>query len=87
MKAWRISANKVSPPLSGTSSIRDEEELAGCVDGTPGDDRTALFRIDIIEIPVEDPSQARIVASPAVFADPETGNLPLLVTRRIGRSF
>ena len=58
---------------SGTSSIRDEEELAGCVDGTPGDDRTALFRIDIIEIPVEDPSQARIVASPAVFADPETG--------------
>jgi len=60
---------------SGTSSIRDEEELAGCVDGTPGDDRTALFRIDIIEIPVEDPSQARIVASPAVFADPETGNL------------
>ena len=47
---------------SGTSSIRDEEELAGCVDGTPGDDRTALFRIDIIEIPVEDPSQARIVA-------------------------
>ena len=60
---------------SGTSSIRDEEELAGCVDSTPGDDRTALFRIDIIEIPMEDPSQARIVASPAVFADPETGNL------------
>ena len=39
-----------------------------------GDDRTALFRIDIIEIPVEDPSQA-LVASPAVFADPETGTL------------
>ncbi len=60
---------------SGTSSIRDEEELAGCVDGTPGDDRTALFRIDIIEIPVDNPSQARIIASPAVFADPETGSL------------
>lgn len=60
---------------SGTSSIRDEEELAGCVDETPGDDQTALFRIDVIEIPVDDPSQARIIGSPAVFADPETGKL------------
>ena len=60
---------------SGTSSIRDEEELAGCVGDVPGDDRTALFRIDVIEIPVDDPSQARIVDSPAVFADEETGAL------------
>ena len=60
---------------SGTSSIRDGEELEGCVDELPGDDRTALFRIDVIEIPVDDPSKARIVGSPAVFADPETGNL------------
>ncbi len=60
---------------SGTSSVRDEEELAGCVDESPGDDRTALFRIDVIEIPVDDPSKARIVSSPAVFADPETGIL------------
>ena len=60
---------------SGTSSVRKEEELAGCIDESPGDDRTALFRIDVIEIPVEDPSLARIVDSPAVFADPETGVL------------
>ena len=60
---------------SGTSSIRDGEEMEGCVDEMPGDDRTALFRIDVIEIPVDDPSKARIIASPAVFADPETGNL------------
>ena len=60
---------------SGTSSVRDGEELEGCVDEKPGDDRTALFRIDVIEIPVDDPSQARIVGSPAVFADPETGTL------------
>ncbi|MCJ7592228.1 MAG: DUF305 domain-containing protein [Woeseiaceae bacterium] len=60
---------------SGTSSVRDGEELEGCVDEKPGDDRTALFRIDVIEIPVDDPSRSRIVASPAVFADPETGNL------------
>lgn len=60
---------------SGTSSIRDEEELPGCIDEDPGDSRTALFRIDVIEIPVDDPSKSRIVDSPAVFADPETGIL------------
>jgi hypothetical protein len=60
---------------SGTSTVREEEELPGCIDETPGDERTALFRIDVIEIPVDDPSQARIVDSPAVFADPETGAL------------
>lgn len=60
---------------SGTSSVRDEAELAGCVGEVPGDDRTALFRIDVIEIPLADPSRARIVKSPAVFADPQTGRL------------
>jgi len=60
---------------SGTSSVRSEEELAGCVGRVPGDERTALFRIDVIEIPVDDPSRSRIVDSPAVFADPETGRL------------
>ena len=59
---------------SGTSSIRDEEELAGCYD-SPGDNRTALFRIDVIEIPIDNPSSAKIVKSPAVFADEETGVL------------
>ena len=60
---------------SGTSRIREEDELAGCVDELPGDYRTALFRIDVIEIPVADPAAARIVHSPAVFADPEDGTL------------
>jgi uncharacterized protein (DUF305 family) len=60
---------------SGTSSVREEEELPGCIDESPGDDRTALFRIDVIEIPVDDPAAARIVDSPAVFADPESGIL------------
>lgn len=61
--------------VSGTSTVREEEELPGCYDETPGDERTALFRIDVIEIPVDDPAKARIVASPAVFADPESGAL------------
>jgi len=60
---------------SGTSSVRKGEELEGCFDERPGDERTALFRIDVIEIPVDDPSKSRIVSSPAVFADPETGRL------------
>ena len=58
---------------SGIRSIREEEELEGCVDDSPGDNRTALFRIDVIEIPVDRPAEARIVASPTIFADPETG--------------
>ncbi len=60
---------------SGTAGIREADELPGCFDELPGDDRTALFRIDVIEIPVDDPSKARIVDSPAVFADPESGAL------------
>jgi uncharacterized protein (DUF305 family) len=60
---------------SGTAPVREEEEMEGCIDESPGDERTALFRIDVIEIPVDQPSRARIVDSPAVFADPETGVL------------
>ena len=60
---------------SGTGGVREEEELEQCIEDIPGDDRTALFRIDVIEIPVNDPSQSRIINSPAVFADPETGTL------------
>ena len=61
--------------VSGTSTIRDEEELKGCVGDVPGDERTALFRIDVVEIPLADPSRARIIDSPAVFADPQSGRL------------
>jgi len=60
---------------SGTSSVRDKKELEGCIGNIPGDNRTALFRIDVIEIPVADPSKSRIVDSPAVFADKKTGRL------------
>ena len=59
---------------SGTANVRNEKELAGCVTGAPGDPRTALFSIDVIEIPLADPSRSRIVDSPAVFAD-ETGQV------------
>ncbi|MGY6635518.1 MAG: DUF305 domain-containing protein [Erythrobacter sp.] len=60
---------------SGTAGIRDGKELAGCVGEVPGDSRTALFRVDVIEIPVANPALARIVKSPTVFADDETGEI------------
>ena len=60
---------------SGTSVVREEEELAGCIGNIAGDQRTALFRIDVIEIPIDSPGDARIVDSPGVFADEETGVL------------
>lgn len=60
---------------SGTSNVRKEEELAGCIGNIAGDTRTALFRIDVIEIPVSAPGRARIIDSPTVFEDLETGQM------------
>lgn len=60
---------------SGTAGIREEDELAGCISGRPGDTRTALFSVDVIEIPVADPASARIVKSPRIFADTATGEI------------
>ncbi len=68
-------AEKLVVYNSGTSSIREGEELPGCVGRIPGDNRTALFRIDVIEIPLADPSKSRIIDSPTVFADEESGRL------------
>ncbi|MEO0690147.1 MAG: DUF305 domain-containing protein [Pseudomonadota bacterium] len=59
---------------SGTSRVRKSEELARCV-ADPSSTKTALFSIDVIEIPLADPSQSRIVSSPRVFADPETDEI------------
>jgi uncharacterized protein (DUF305 family) len=65
---------------SGTAGVREAEELAGCVGEILGDTRTALFSIDVIEIPLADPSKARIVKSPRVFADTATGEIAGLWT-------
>lgn len=59
---------------SGTANVRDGEELEGCSDA-PQDDETALFSIDVIEVPVDHPEDARIVNRPRIFADPETGSI------------
>src|SRR5271170_6795108 len=62
--------------VSGTSFVRQAEELAGCSGETPDKDpNTALFRIDVIKVPVAAPQDAKIVSSPRVFIDPRTGAL------------
>ena len=59
---------------SGTGSVRSSEELAGCSDRDPDEDpETALFSIDVIQVPLAAPETARIVSRPRIFADPASG--------------
>ncbi|NQX93798.1 MAG: DUF305 domain-containing protein, partial [Erythrobacter sp.] len=67
-------AEKIIVYNSGTSRVRKTEELASCF-ADPASSKTALFSIDVIEIPLADPSKSRIVSSPRVFADPETDEI------------
>jgi len=60
--------------VSGTSFVRQPEELPGCSGETPDKDpNTALFRIEVIKVPVAAPQEAKVVSSPRVFIDPRTG--------------
>ncbi|MFZ0619093.1 MAG: hypothetical protein WAM01_10425, partial [Candidatus Acidiferrales bacterium] len=62
--------------VSGTSFVRQPEELAGCSGEKPDKDpNTALFRIDVIKVPLAAPQDAKVVSSPRVFIDPRTGAL------------
>jgi len=62
--------------VSGASYVRQAEELAGCSNEAPDKDpNTALFRIDVIKVPVAAPQEAKVVSSPRVFIDPRTGVL------------
>jgi hypothetical protein len=59
---------------SGTGAVRQGEELDGCVPD-PKDPNTALFSIDVIKVPLADPSKAAIVNRPRIFADEKSGAL------------
>jgi hypothetical protein len=68
--------NNVYIYVSGTSFVRQAEELAGCSGEAPDKDpNTALFRIEVIKVPVAAPQDAKVVSSPRVFIDPRTGAL------------
>ena len=59
---------------SGTSTVRSAEELAGCSGADPKEDpNTALFSIDVIQVPLAAPATAKIVSRPRIFADPSSG--------------
>ncbi len=56
--------------VSGSAGVRSPQELAGCSDASPATDPTsALFRIEVIQIPLAHPEQAHIVSSPRIFDD------------------
>ena len=67
------SNNKIIIYNSGTGRVRDNEELTDCFGWDGGG--TSYFTIDVIEIPINNPSESRIVKSPAVFTDSETGRV------------
>jgi len=67
--------------ISGSSRVRSPNELAGCVSAMPqADSNSALFRIEVIKVPLAHPDQAAIVSSPRIFNDlvapPRHGETP-----------
>ena len=62
--------------VSGTSSVRPSEELAGCSGLSPDEDpNTSYFRIEVIQVPLSNPEQAKVVNAPRLFTDTETGEI------------
>ncbi|MDQ6611044.1 MAG: hypothetical protein M3Y64_01315, partial [Gemmatimonadota bacterium] len=54
--------------ISGSAGVRPAAELAGCVNAAPDKDpNSALFRIEVIKVPLAHPEQAAIVSSPRIF--------------------
>jgi len=56
--------------VSGSAGVRSPSELPGCSKMAPGEDpNSALFRIEVIRVPLAHPEQAAIVSSPRIFND------------------
>jgi hypothetical protein len=54
--------------ISGQGPVRPSAELAGCTSASPDQDTSsALFRLDVIRVPLAAPGQARIVNRPRIF--------------------
>jgi hypothetical protein len=62
--------------VSGSAGVRPAAELSGCSGGDPDKDPdTALFTIVIIKVPVAHPELAKVIDSPRIFSDPQTGSM------------
>jgi hypothetical protein len=56
--------------ISGSANVRPAGELTGCAATMPEKDpNSALFRIEVIKVPLAHPEQAAIVSSPRIFND------------------
>ncbi len=55
--------------VSGYSRVRAEQEVKGCKDAPAGDSASAQFRIEVIQVPLKHPEQAKVVNSPHLLAD------------------
>jgi hypothetical protein len=56
--------------VSGSANVRSPSELAGCNNAQPEQNASsALFRIEVIKVPLAHPEQAAIVSSPRIFND------------------
>jgi hypothetical protein len=56
--------------ISGSAPVRPAEELAGCSELDPSEDpSSALFRIEVIKVPLANPELAAIVSSPRIFSE------------------
>ncbi len=56
--------------VSGSAGVRSPNELLGCSNLAPDQDpNSALFRIEVIKVPLAHPELAAIVSSPRIFND------------------
>src|SRR5207245_10112114 len=56
--------------VSGSAGVRSPNELAGCSRLAPDSNpNSALFRIEVIKVPLAHPELASIVSSPRIFND------------------
>ena len=67
--------------VSGSAPVRSSQELPGCSNLQPDQDpNSALFRIEVIKVPLAHPEQAAIVSTPRIFEDlgaaPSHGDAP-----------
>ncbi|MGH7699020.1 MAG: LVIVD repeat-containing protein [Gemmatimonadales bacterium] len=76
--------------VSGSAPVRPAEELPGCSGAPPDEDpNSALFRIEVIRVPLAHPEQAAIVSHPRIFNDlappPRHGETPEDIAARQAR--
>jgi hypothetical protein len=76
--------------VSGSAGVRSPSELSGCSGALPDSNpNSALFRIEVIKVPLAHPEQAAIVSSPRIFQDltapPRHGETPEDIAARAAR--